>query len=138
VSNIYEILSECCPRLGIDIGPGTMMEDAMRTSAAAAADREDRSGFMVTSANSSYFTGWSDSKDRSRRPFLGYYETYSKGGYSADLVESDYRSVATLLRRGGWLSRATRVVFVDASFYNGENSHFLTCGGFVEKPHRSE
>ncbi|KFW01355.1 Polycystic kidney disease 2-like 2 protein, partial [Eurypyga helias] len=93
---------------------------------------EDRSDFGLKNESE-----WKYTSVSSLSPwYWGAIGLYSGGGYMFTLPKSKQESVEKLvfLRRNGWLTRGTRVVFIDFSTYNANINLFCVVRLVVEFP----
>ncbi|KFP76048.1 Polycystic kidney disease 2-like 2 protein, partial [Apaloderma vittatum] len=93
---------------------------------------EDRSDFGLRSGSE-----WKYTSASSLSPwYWGSMGLYSSGGYLFTLPKSKQESVQKLvfLRQNSWLTRATRVVFIDFSTYNANINLFCVIRLVVEFP----
>ncbi|XP_074866117.1 polycystin-2-like protein 2 isoform X2 [Carettochelys insculpta] len=93
---------------------------------------EDRSDFGLKNGSI-----WTYSSASSLAPWhWGAIALYSSGGFMFTLPKSKSESVRKLefLRRNGWLTRGTRVVFIDFSVYNANINLFCVVRLVVEFP----
>uniref|UniRef100_A0A8C4W4M3 Polycystin 2 like 2, transient receptor potential cation channel n=1 Tax=Gopherus evgoodei TaxID=1825980 RepID=A0A8C4W4M3_9SAUR len=91
---------------------------------------EDKSDFGLKN-------GWTYSSASSLAPWhWGAMGLYSGGGFMFTLPKSRSESIRKLafLRRNGWLTRGTRVVFIDFSVYNANINLFCVVRLVVEFP----
>uniref|UniRef100_A0A8C3RTR0 Polycystin 2 like 2, transient receptor potential cation channel n=1 Tax=Chelydra serpentina TaxID=8475 RepID=A0A8C3RTR0_CHESE len=91
---------------------------------------EDKSDFGLKN-------GWTYSSASSLAPWhWGALGLYSGGGFMFTLPKSKSESIRKLafLRRNGWLTRGTRVVFIDFSVYNANINLFCVVRLVVEFP----
>uniref|UniRef100_A0A8D0HCN8 Polycystin 2 like 2, transient receptor potential cation channel n=1 Tax=Sphenodon punctatus TaxID=8508 RepID=A0A8D0HCN8_SPHPU len=91
---------------------------------------EDKSEFGLKN-------GWNYSPASSLAPWhWGFIGLYSSGGYIFTLPKSKNESIQKLayLRKNDWLTRGTRVVFVDFSMYNANINLFCVVRLVVEFP----
>uniref|UniRef100_A0A8B9PNQ1 Polycystin 2 like 2, transient receptor potential cation channel n=1 Tax=Apteryx owenii TaxID=8824 RepID=A0A8B9PNQ1_APTOW len=91
---------------------------------------EDRSAFGLKN-------GWKYVSVSSLSPwYWGYVGLYSNGGFIFTLPKSKQKSMEKLvfLRQNSWLTRGTRVVFIDFSMYNANVNLFCIIRLVVEFP----
>ncbi|XP_062443711.1 polycystin-2-like protein 2 [Rhea pennata] len=93
---------------------------------------EDRSAFGLKNGSE-----WKYASISSLSPwYWGYAGLYSNGGFIFTLPKSKQESVEKLvfLRQNSWLTRGTRVVFIDFSLYNANINLFCVIRLVVEFP----
>ena len=83
------------------------------------ADAELKTSFPLSVGGSRFQFDWtSSSPNVTSLTYDGRFDVYDKGGYGIVLTASNQSSV-DVLRRGNWVDRSTRVVFIEVAYFNG-------------------